>query len=378
MVAGEQDLGHRPAAPLRGPRVVRVLGRALQRRGRRTPRSPTPRGRARPAACAAPRRRRPSPPARRRPARSGRSRSGRCRSGRRSARRSPRSARTAASARGSAASSEASASSSSRPPGRQRDHAPPLAQLDRVDAVAGAQRAPPSRRRAAPSRRRRRTACRRPAPPLSGVVARGVDALERVRRARARWRRGAGRGTSRTSRGNSVKTSTSHSTNPRSTSIRRAVEVDRADRVAHQRDQAASPDLERLAGGQRDHPPHHADLALAVDDAAAREVVRPELALLERRRLGLGHAQLGAAQRLGVLAARAAVEPQDRLLGACRRGAQTTRRSPSDAARRGRRAARRRRVPRGTTRRARAGGRRGRPAASVATRRCRRGRGGCP
>ena len=61
-----------------------------------------------------------------------------------------------------------------QPPARgQRDHAPLLAQLDRVDAVAGAQRAPPSRRRAAPSRRRRRTACRRPAPPLSVVVARG-------------------------------------------------------------------------------------------------------------------------------------------------------------------------------------------------------------
>ena len=31
MMAGEQDLGHRPAAPLRGARVVRVLRRALER-----------------------------------------------------------------------------------------------------------------------------------------------------------------------------------------------------------------------------------------------------------------------------------------------------------------------------------------------------------
>src|SRR5688500_8697507 len=32
MMAREQDLGHRPAAPLRGTRVVRILRRALERR----------------------------------------------------------------------------------------------------------------------------------------------------------------------------------------------------------------------------------------------------------------------------------------------------------------------------------------------------------
>ena len=53
VVAGEQHVGNRPAAPLRGSRVVRVLRRALERLARRTPRPPTHRRRARPAACAA-------------------------------------------------------------------------------------------------------------------------------------------------------------------------------------------------------------------------------------------------------------------------------------------------------------------------------------
>ena len=78
VMAGEQHVGHRPAAPVGGPRVVRVLGRALERLARTTPRAPTRPRRARPAACAARCRARPSPPARRRPARSGRSRPGRC------------------------------------------------------------------------------------------------------------------------------------------------------------------------------------------------------------------------------------------------------------------------------------------------------------
>ena len=123
------------------------------------------------AACAAPCRRRPSPPARRRPARSGRSRARRCRSARRCARRSPRSARTAASASGSAASSlDAARRRAGARPGSSAITRRALAQRDR-DRRRSARAAPPRRRRrAAPSRRRRRTACRRPGRPAAACA----------------------------------------------------------------------------------------------------------------------------------------------------------------------------------------------------------------
>src|SRR5829696_6118022 len=150
------------------------------------------------------------------------------------------------------------------------------------------------------------------APPLSVVVARGSTQSKVLPSASAlatwRWPRYQSN-----QLGNSVKTSTSID-EPQVDVDPAPRQVDRADRVAHERDQAVA-DLERLAGGQGDHPLHHADLALAVGDAAARQVARPELALLQRRRLGLGHAQLGAAQRLRLLPSRAAFEAKDRLLG---------------------------------------------------------------
>src|SRR5215217_7112 len=111
------------------------------------------------------------------------------------------------------------------------------------------------------------------APPPSGVVARGSMHSNELPSARAlatcRWVRYQSN-----HRGNSVKTSTS---------IHEAqvdvdpppLQVHGADRVAHERDQPIA-DLERLARGQRDHPLHDADLAVAVGDAAALEVSGPE------------------------------------------------------------------------------------------------------
>ena len=98
------------------------------------------------------------------------------------------------------------------------------------------------------------------------------------------------------------------------TSMRRASRSSVRIASADQRDQQVA-DLDRLAGGQRDHPGDHADLAVAVGDAAADQLVGPELALGQRGRLVDGDAQLGAAQRLGVLAGRAAGELEDRPLG---------------------------------------------------------------
>ena len=120
-------------------------------------------------------------------------------------------------------------------------------------------------------------------------------------------------------------------------------------------------DLDRLARGQSDHPRDDADLALAVDHPAPDQLVRPELALLQGGGLGDGHAQLGAAQRLGVLARGAALEPEDRARRRCPRGGRSRpgcRRSP---ARCGPRAARDPRAPRRTSRPARGAGRRSPP-----------------
>src|SRR4051812_43334380 len=88
------------------------------------------------------------------------------------------------------------------------------------------------------------------APPLNGVVARGsmhctvcpsASAL-----ATCRWRRNQSN-----QDGNRVKTSMS--TQELHVHVdATGVDVDRADRVAHERDQQLA-DLQRLAGGQRDH-----------------------------------------------------------------------------------------------------------------------------
>src|SRR6478735_6119139 len=63
------------------------------------------------------------------------------------------------------------------------------------------------------------------------------------------------------------------------------LEVDRADAVAHHRDEqlgAVGPvDLEHLDRRQRAHAPHEADRHVAVHNRAALEVARPELALIE-------------------------------------------------------------------------------------------------
>ena len=57
--------------------------------------------------------------------------------------------------------------------------------------------------------------------------------------------------------------------------------------------------LERLAGGQLDQPADRSEQALAVDHLAALELVRPPLALGERRRRRCAHGQRRPAQRLG-------------------------------------------------------------------------------
>jgi hypothetical protein len=81
--------------------------------------------------------------------------------------------------------------------------------------------------------------------------------------------------------------------------------VDLADRVAHQWDQQvaavrpAALDLERLAGRERDHAAHAADLRRAVRHDAALEVLGPPLALAQGRSGGAGDEQLLAPQRFG-------------------------------------------------------------------------------
>src|SRR5215218_8219028 len=149
------------------------------------------------------------------------------------------------------------------------------------------------------------------APPLSGVVARGSTHSNVLPSAStlATWR--CVRYQSNQP-GNSVKTSTSiHE--PQVDVDAAPFEVHGADGVAHERDQPVA-DLERLTGRERDHPLDDADLPLAVRDTTALQVARPELALLKRRRLRLRHAELRAAQRLGGVAGGGALDAQDRLL----------------------------------------------------------------
>jgi hypothetical protein len=135
------------------------------------------------------------------------------------------------------------------------------------------------------------------------------------------------------------------------------------------------PDDQRLARRQGDHPLHDPDLGLAVDHATALEIARPELALLERRRLVDRHSQLATTQRLGLVARAAALDAQDRLLGRARAARQR------DAA-----AAQQQLLAVGEQRRVGAYDVEGavepvRPAdvaGQELIRRCRRGRGGCP
>src|SRR4051812_42585592 len=65
-----------------------------------------------------------------------------------------------------------------------------------------------------------------------------------------------------------------------------ALDVGAAARAREEGDQkllAAAGPLERLTGGQRDEPQDAPELPVAVDDAAAHEVLRPPLVVLERR-----------------------------------------------------------------------------------------------
>src|SRR3954451_5320970 len=94
-------------------------------------------------------------------------------------------------------------------------------------------------------------------------------------------------------------------------------DVDVPDGVAHERHEerlvrARAGHLERLARRKRDEPSDVAELAVAVDHAAALEVPRPPLVLLERRRGLALNEQLDAPQVAGRLAAVDAVEAQDR------------------------------------------------------------------
>src|SRR3954469_15525435 len=92
------------------------------------------------------------------------------------------------------------------------------------------------------------------------------------------------------------------------------LDVDAAHRIADERDEellAAPGHLERLAGRQRDEPPDAPELAVAVDDAAAHEVLGPPLVVLERRRGRAWDEQLEPAQLLDRLAALEPGEPHD-------------------------------------------------------------------
>ena len=196
------------------------------------------------------------------------------------------------------------------------------------------------------------------APPLSGVVARGSTASNVCPSASAlaTWR--CPRNQSNHP-GNSVKTSIStqephvhvdpaRRRGPASGS-RRAPAGSAGRRPRSPRRRAARPSGRRRRSRASPSTTRQPD-----------EVVRPELALLQRGRLGDGHAQLGAAQRLGVLAGGAALEPEDRpRVGA--RAADDLDPAAVDHQRAcGPRAARGPRVPRETSRRARAAGRRSR------------------
>src|SRR3954454_19735281 len=95
--------------------------------------------------------------------------------------------------------------------------------------------------------------------------------------------------------------------------------VDTPDGVAHERDEeglvlVVAGHLERLARWQRHEPRDVPELARAVDDAAALEVLGPPLILLERRRGRTRDEQRGPAQRARGVAVGHAVEAHDRAL----------------------------------------------------------------
>ena len=180
--------------------------------------------------------------------------------------------------------------------------------------------------------------------------------------------------------------------NARSTSIRARRDVDRAHRVATSGTSRSPPsaraDLEHLARRQREQPPHDADLALAVDDAAALEVLGPPLVLARAAaRSARGDEQSLAAQRLGapsrsVAARRGAGSARSSV--PARRTISRSRAADAHASRRARAARARGRVTWKRAvepvRAADAARVRATSAAHAATlsRRCRRARGGCP
>src|SRR4051812_49204724 len=115
-------------------------------------------------------------------------------------------------------------------------------------------------------------------PPLSGVNSRGLNVRSSwpccVALRTWRWVRNQSNHS-----GNSVRTSSCTRlllAQERQVDVdRAALHVDVAHRVGDQRDQqlALAADLEHLARRVRQQPLDHADLALAVDDAAALEVL---------------------------------------------------------------------------------------------------------
>src|SRR3954454_4645906 len=151
-----------------------------------------------------------------------------------------------------------------------------------------------------------------PAPPPNGASStcpqfRGVDARKST--VSTEWPSASAFSTCRCVRnqsnhcGNSVKTS-AFTEEAKVDVDPAALDVDRADAVAHQRHEqlrAVGPvDLEHLDARQRAHAPHEADGDRAVDDGAAFEVARPELALLQHV-VRARDRQLGAAQGVSVL-----------------------------------------------------------------------------
>ena len=170
--------------------------------------------------------------------------------------------------------------------------------------------APPRRRRrAAPSPPRRRTATSSTLPAFSGVVAAVVDALDRVA---VRERVGdVALGAEPVEPVREEREDVDDHASPRkprSTSIRRAADVDRADASPNSGTSSSAPSARSTSstshGRQREHLAHAADLAVAVDDRAALELVGPPLAGLELGRVLQRDPSGRAAQRLGGLARR--------------------------------------------------------------------------
>ena len=315
MVAREQDLGHRPAAPLRGPRVVRVLRRALQRRaeGLLERRLGVPE-RARELAqhgvehdhrrqlaagehvaadrdlvgaevvddplvealvAAAQQRQR--------------------RLGRQLARR----ARRRAAARPASARSRAAARAAR--PGPRR---------------SGRAARPPSRRRAAPSRRRRRTACRRPRRRSASSSRAGRRTRARGR-ARARWSRAAG---SRY-QSNQLREQREDVNVHRRTPGRRRSGGPRCRSSGSRRARAGSAGRPTSSASHDGSAIIRSTTPTSVSPSTTRQPSRSRAQNSPSSSGGAsstGHAQLGAAQRLGLVARAAALDAQDRLLGRAR------------------------------------------------------------